>query len=112
MQDILKSYTSDVDRLLVEVCMAGAMYGLERQVALIVDHLVSLPRTEGAALLAHALAKTVVQDYPGAMALTDRVLNDPRWARLHPEARAFRRMAQHLSEGVPVEPLDLAASHG
>jgi len=107
MSDTLKNYTSDVDLLLAEVCMAGAMYGLERQVALIVDHLVTLPRTQGVALLAHALAKTVVRDYEAALALTERVLQDKHWKHLHGEARAFQQLAEQLKAGVQVQPLSL-----
>jgi len=57
MTDILKSLTSDVDFLLTEVCMTAAMYGLDRNVEAISDHLRDMPRTEGAALLAQALSK-------------------------------------------------------
>jgi len=106
MSDTLKNYTSDVDLLLMEVCMAGAMYGLERHVALIVEHLVTLPRTQGVALLAHALAKTVVRDYDGALALTDRVLQDKHWRHLHGEASAFRQLASQLKQGLEVQPLN------
>jgi hypothetical protein len=105
MSDTIKNYTSDVDLLLMEVCMAGAMYGLERQVALIVEHLVTLPRTQGVALLAHALAKTVVRDYDAALALTERVLQDKHWKHLHGEAAAFRQLAEQLKAGVEVQPL-------
>lgn len=105
MADPLKTYTSDVDLLLAEVCMAGAMYGLERHVALIVEHLRALPRTEGAAILAHALAKTVVREYSGAIQLADVVLADSRWSVLHAEAAAFRRLAEQLQAGATVERL-------
>ncbi len=105
MSDTLKNYTSDVDLLLTEVCMAGAMYGLERQVALIVDHLVTLPRTQGVALLAHALAKIVVRDHDAALALTERVLDDKHWKPLHGEAQAFHRLAEQLKAGVEAHPL-------
>ena len=71
MTDILKSYTSDVDRLLTEVCMTAAMYGLDRNVEAITDHLRDMPRTEGAALLAQALSKTSVREYLEADALAD-----------------------------------------
>jgi hypothetical protein len=107
MSDTLKNYTSDVDLLLMEVCMAGAMYGLERHVALIVDHLVTLPRTQGVALLAHALAKTVVRDYDAALALTERVLQDAQWKHLHGEAAAFGQLATQLKLGQTVQPLSV-----
>lgn len=107
MSDTLKTYTSDVDLLLTEVCMAGAMYGLERQVSLIVEHLVTLPRTQGAALLAHALAHTVVRDYDAALALTERVLQDKHWKHLHPEALAFQQLAKQLKAGLEAQPLSL-----
>ncbi len=107
MSETLKNYTSDVDLLLMEVSMAGAMYGLERHVGLIVDHLVTLPRTQGVALLAHALAKTVVRDYDGALALTERVLQDKHWAHLHGEAAAFHQLAQQLKSGLEVQPLKI-----
>ncbi len=96
MQDTLKTYTNDIDRLLVEVSMAGAMYGLERYVALVVEHLVTLPRTRGAALLAHALAKMVVKDHEGALSLIDQVLADEAWLILHTEANMFRKLAIEL----------------
>lgn len=105
MSDPLKTYTSDVDYLLVEVCMAGAMYGLERQVGLIAAHLVDMPRTQGPARLAHALAKTMVHDYSGAIALCDQVLGDMAWKRLHGEAKAFRQLALELQAGIPAQPL-------
>jgi len=105
MPDPLKTYTSDVDYLLVEVCMAGAMYGLERQVGLIATHLVDLPRTQGPARLAHALAKTMVHDYRGAIALCDQVLQDVAWKRMHAEAHAFKQLACELQAGVDVKPL-------
>lgn len=107
MSETLKNYTSDVDLLLMEVSMAGAMYGLERHVALIVEHLVTMPRTQGVALLAHALAKTVVRDYDGALVLTERVLQDKHWAHLHGEAAAFRQLAQQLKAGLEVQPLKI-----
>lgn len=103
MSDTLKNYTSDVDLLLMEVSMAGAMYGLERHVGLIVEHLVTLPRTQGVALLAHALAKTVVRDYDGALALTQRVLQDKHWIQLHGEAKAFHDLAAQLKTGQEVQ---------
>jgi len=108
VSDPLKRYTSDVDLLLTEICMTGAMYGLERYVALIAEYLVTLPRTQGAAWLAHALAKTVVRDYDGAIALTGRVLADPHWSSLHGEAQAFRRLAEQLKAGVAADPLDVS----
>ena len=108
MRDTLELYTSDVDRLLAEICLTGAMYGLERQVAVIVQHLASQPRTQGPARLAHALAKTVVRDFDGAVALAEQVLRDPEASQFHGEAAAFQRMANQLKSGAEVQPLDPA----
>jgi hypothetical protein len=107
MTDILKSFTSDVDLLLTEVCMTAAMYGLDRNVEAISDHLRDMPRTEGAALLAQALSKTSVRDYGRSVSLTDQVLNNPHMRQLHPEARAFKQLAQQLEAGVVAQPLTL-----
>jgi len=107
MTDILKSLTSDVDRLLTEVCMTAAMYGLDRNVDSIADHLRDMPRTEGAALLAQALSKTSVKDYGQSVVLADKVLNNPHMSQLHGEARAFKQLAQQLEAGVMVEPMTL-----
>ena len=107
MTDILKSLTSDVDLLLTEVCMTAAIYGLDRNVDAIADHLRDMPRTEGAALLAQALSKTSVKDYGQSVFLADKVLNNPHMSQLHGEARAFKQLAQQLDAGVMVEPLTL-----
>ena len=107
MTDILKSLTSDVDLLLTEVCMTAAMYGLDRNVEAIADHLRDMPRTEGAALLAQALSKTSVRDYGQSVQFADKVINSPHMSKLHGEARAFKQLAQQLNAGVMVEPLTL-----
>jgi len=107
MTDILKSLTSDVDLLLTEVCMTAAMYGLDRNVEAIAEHLLDMPRTEGAALLAQALSKTAVKNYGQSVAFADRVLNNPHMSQLHGEARAFKQLAQQLDAGVEAEPLTL-----
>jgi hypothetical protein len=99
MDSLLKSFTEDVDLLLTEVCMTGAMYGLDQAVTAIADHLREMPRTEGAALLAMALSKTAVRDFSSAEKLTDRVLENPHMSRLHEEAAAFRNLAQQLRSG-------------
>lgn len=105
MDDLLKTYATDIDLLLTEVCMTGALHGLDAQVSAIADHLQDLPRTQGAALLARALAKTAVRDYPKAIEFAARVLSDPQLAALHGEAEAFRTLALQLQAGQPVEPL-------
>lgn len=99
MDSLLKSFTEDVDLLLTEVCMTGAMYGLDQAVTAIADHLREMPRTEGAALLAMALAKTAVRDFSAAEKLTGQVLENPQMSRLHDEAAAFRQLAQQLKSG-------------
>lgn len=99
MDSLLKSFTEDVDLLLTEVCMTGAMYGLDQAVTAIADHLREMPRTEGAALLAMALSKTAVRDFSSAEKLTDRVLANPHMSRLHEEAAAFRNLAKQLRSG-------------
>lgn len=109
MNDLLKKYTADVDLLLTEICMSAAMYGLDQAVTAIAEHLRDQPRTEGAALLAQALSKTAVRQYDLAIALTDKVLDNPQLAALHNEANAFRGMAVQLRAGMTVQPL-LAAS--
>lgn len=88
--------------------MAGAMYGLMPQVDLIADHLKAMPRTRGAAVLAQALGRTVVRDYPQAIALCQQVLDDKRLARLHPEAAAFERLARQLQAGQQVQAWNLS----
>lgn len=87
--------------------MTAAMYGLDRNVDAIADHLRDMPRTEGAALLAQALSKTTVKDYEQSELLADKVLNNAHMSQLHAEARAFKRLAQQLDAGVEVEPLNL-----
>jgi hypothetical protein len=99
MDSLLKSFTDDVDLLLTEVCMTGAMYGLDQSVTAIADHLREMPRTEGAALLAMALSKTSVRDFSAAEKLTDQVLQNPHMSGLHDEAAAFRSLAQQLKSG-------------
>ena len=85
--------------------MTAAMYGLDRNVEAISDHLRDMPRTEGAALLALALSKTTIKDYGLSVSLSDKVLNNPHMSQLHGEARAFKQLAQQLDAGVVVEPL-------
>jgi len=109
MNDLLKSYTGDVDFLLTEICFTAAMYGLDQSVSAMVDHLKDMPRTEGAAWLAQSLSKTAVRDYSQAMACADRVLNNPQMAALHAEASAFRQLAQQLSLGQAPAELTSAA---
>jgi hypothetical protein len=99
MDALLKSYTQDVDLLLTEVCMTGAMYGLDQAVTAIADHLREIPRTEGAATLALALSKTAVRDFNAALKLTDAVLENPQMSSLHEEAAAFRSLAEQLKSG-------------
>lgn len=106
MQDIFEKYTADIDLFLVDVCMSGAMYGLEGLVGRMAQYLTTLPRTQGATWLAHSLAKTVVKDYNGAIALAQKVLLDEEWALLHGEAQAFERLATQLQKGEKVEPWD------
>lgn len=107
MAETLKTYTSDVDLLLAEVCMAGAMYGLDAYVTLIADHLKTQPRTQGAALLAQSLAKTVVRDYKAAIALAQQVMDNRHMARLHAEASAFKKLAEQLQNGQEASPLEV-----
>jgi hypothetical protein len=99
MDTLLKSYSQDVDLLLTEVCMTGAMYGLDQAVMAIAEHLREIPRTEGAATLALALSKTAVRDFNTAMKLTDSVLENPQMSSLHDEAAAFRSLAEQLKSG-------------
>lgn len=107
-RELLKSYTQDVDLLLTEICMTAAMYGLDASVSAISDHLRDMPRTEGAALLAMALSKTAIKDYPQALAWADKVLGNPQMAALHAEAAAFRGLAEQLQQGRPPEALKQA----
>jgi hypothetical protein len=99
MDSLLKSFTEDVDLLLTEVCMTGAMYGLDQSVTAIAEHLREMPRTQGAALLAMALSKTSVRDFSAAEKLTNQVLENPHMSGLHDEAAAFRSLAQQLKSG-------------
>jgi hypothetical protein len=98
-RELLKTYAQDVDLLLTEICLTAAMYGLDASVTAMADHLRDMPRTEGAALLAMALSKTAVRDYPQALTWADRVLNNPQMAALHAEATAFRQLALQLQQG-------------
>jgi hypothetical protein len=109
MDDLIKTYTADIDLLLTEVCMTAAMHGLDQAVTGIAEHLRDLPRTEGAALLAQSLSKTAVRDFPQAMAFADRVLGNAQLASLHGEAAAFRRLAEQLAAGQDPQPLAAAA---
>ena len=109
MDELIKTYTADIDLLLTEVCMTAAMHGLDQAVTGIAEHLRDLPRTEGAALLAQSLSKTAVRDFPQAMAFADQVLGNPQLAALHGEAAAFRRLAEQLAAGQAVQPLTPAA---
>jgi hypothetical protein len=105
MDELIKTYTADIDLLLTEVCMTAAMHGLDKAVTGIADHLRDLPRTEGAALLAQSLSKTAVRDYTQAMAFADRVLANPHMASLHGEAAAFRQLAEQMGAGQTPQPL-------
>ncbi len=108
MDELVKRYTADIDLLLTEVSMTAAMHGLDQAVTAIAAHLRELPRTEGAALLAQALSKTTVRDYPQAIQLAGQVLGNPQLALLHGEAAAFKRLAEQLRDGQPAQPLTLA----
>jgi hypothetical protein len=108
MNDLLKTYTADVDLLLTEICMTAAMYGLDQAATAIADHLRDQPRTEGAALLAMALSKTAIRDYNQAIAMADKVIDNPQLASLHEEAFAFRGLAEQLRGGATVQPLKVA----
>ena len=99
LNDLLKTYASDVDLLMTEICMTGAMYGLDQSVSAIAEHLRDMPRTEGAATLALALVKICVRDYPQALALADTVLGNPHMAKLHAEAASFKQLAEQLRSG-------------
>jgi hypothetical protein len=109
MNDLVKSYTNDVNFLLTEICFTAAMHGLDHSVKAIADHLVDMPRTEGAALLAMSLSKTAVRDYRQAMTFCDRVLENPQMVALHAEATAFRALAKQLSLGQSPSELKLAS---
>lgn len=107
MDDWIKTYATDVDLLLTEICMTSAMHGLDDAVTAIAEHLREMPRTEGAALLAQSLAKTAVRDFSQAIALAQRVLDTPQLASLHEEAKAFRRLAEQMAAGQTPQPLSL-----
>lgn len=109
MDPLIKTYTADIDLLLAEVCMTGAMHGLDQAVTVIADHLRDKPRTEGAALLAQALAKTAVRDFASAIALSKQVLDNPQLGAVHGEAAAFRCLAEQLRDGQPVQALTVAS---
>ena len=109
MDELIKTYTADIDLLLTEVCMTAAMHGLDRAVTGIAEHLLDLPRTEGAALLAKSLSKTAVRDFAQAIVFADRVLGNPQLVSLHGEAAAFRRLAQQMAAGQAPQPLAPAA---
>lgn len=108
MDELIKTYTADIDLLLTEVCMTAAMHGLDQAVTGIAEHLRDLPRTEGAALLAQSLSKTAVRDFPQAIEFADRVLGNPQLGSLHGEAAAFRRLAVQLAAGEAPQPLAAA----
>lgn len=108
MDELIKTYTADIDLLLTEVCMTAAMHGLDQAVTGIAEHLRDLPRTEGAALLAQSLSKTAVRDFPQAIEFADRVLGNPQLGSLHGEAAAFRRLAEQLATGQAPQPLAAA----
>jgi hypothetical protein len=105
MNDLVKTYTADIDLLLTDVCMAGALYGLDLAVTRIADHLRDLPRTEGAAMLAQAMSKISLREFTPAIELTQRVLNNPQLVAFHPEAQAFQRLAEQLRDGQVAQPL-------
>lgn len=99
MDEMLESLGRDIDLLLTEVCMTAAFYGLEPQVAGIVEHLRELPGKQGAATLAQTLAKIAVKEFDSALALANQVLDDPNEVALHPQARQFRELAAQLAAG-------------
>lgn len=109
MNDLVKTYTADIDLLLTDVCMAGALYGLDLAVTRIADHLRDLPRTEGAALLAQAMSKIALREFAPAIELAQQVLNNPQLAAFHSEAQAFRRLAEQLQDGQAAQPLSPSA---
>ncbi|GEM_PF-3201030 len=95
MSDI-KVYEKDTDRLLVEVAMTGAVYGLDKTIAPIVDYLKDIPRTRGAGLLAGALGKISVKHYDEAIVLLNFIIEDADMAKYKDEAQGFLALAYKL----------------
>ena len=108
MDNLLKDYTADVDLLLTEVCMTAAMHGLDSAVSGIAAHLRDLSDKEGAAVLAQSLGKIAIRDYGSALAYADEVLGNAAMADLHPQATAFRILAEQLASGAPAQPLNVS----
>lgn len=108
MDSLLKDYIADVDLLLTEVCMTAAMHGLDSAVSGIAAHLRDLSDKEGAAVLSQSLGKIAIRDYDSALAYADEVLGNASMVALHPQAAAFRKLAEQLARGEPVEPLNVS----
>jgi hypothetical protein len=96
MSESIKAFEKDVDLLLTEVAMTGAVYGLEKAVAPVIDHLAEMPRTKGAALLAGALGRISTKQYDSAITLLTAMVDDPEMAKYKDEAAGFLALAYKL----------------
>lgn len=96
MSESIKDYEKDVDLLLTEIAMSGAVYGLDKAIAPIIDHLADMPRTKGAALLAGALGRIATKQYDSAIALLTVLTEDAEMEKYKQEAAGFLGLAYKL----------------
>ena len=101
MSESIKAYEKDVDLLLTEVAMTGAVYGLDKAIAPVIDHLSEMPRTKGAALLAGALGRIATKQYDSAITLLTVLTEDADMAKYKDEAAGFLALAYKLKGDSP-----------
>ena len=92
----IQTYKKDIDKLLVDISLTGACYGLVDEVTVISRHLITVPRAKAPAFLANALARIVTKRYADATLFLDDILANPEQAKFHEEANGFKALILKL----------------